>query len=150
MLYTSLETQTSIVETIYHWINDNADLVRDIGFLPSSERLIYRIEGRALLLDLVDKKDEMPQLVSETYGYCQDLGRRIHREGLPGLIAPSARLPEGTNVCIFRIGAVSDFSPHERCVYEFLNNGRVFVSFRSVAYPPGIARREMSFPLPLA
>ena len=59
--------------------------------------------------DLRPKKDEWPQLTYDTdYRFCNELGSEAVRTGLDGLMAPSVRQVEGTNIPVFERSAISN------------------------------------------
>lgn len=138
VLCTSLEIETTVYESGYHWIVDNAELYRALGYWPKAQRSLYAVRLRALLLDLAEKQDLVPDLVSNDYRFCQEVGKRIHREGLPGLLAPSARRPGGTNADIFRVESVQGFALRGRCRYEMVG-GRLSVAFEPAGAEQGAA-----------
>lgn len=101
--YGSLVLETTLWETSWHWINDQKDLL-DLEPKHWPLRMIrevYQIGCRAALVDLVGKQDEYPLLTGDNYSLCQDIGRRLHAEGHPGLLAPSVRHAGGENAAIF-------------------------------------------------
>lgn len=53
--------------------------------------------------------DECPWLIANEYTECQNLGAQARREGLSGLLVPSARdRPNGTNIPVFVVSTISE------------------------------------------
>ena len=72
------------------------------------ERAVYLIHCRALLIDLSGKEAEYPDLVGQDYGFTQQVGERVRREGHPGLLSPSTRHKSGINLVSFSPAILSD------------------------------------------
>lgn len=99
--YGSTNSETAMWETGYHAMK--AELaVEGVSPIVYRERAIYQVECRGLLIDLSGKAAEYPDLISNNYSVCQSIGERIHQEGHPGLLAPSARLVGGINLVAFK------------------------------------------------
>lgn len=97
--YGSLTLETTLYETVRHMFQ--AELgVEGIAEKIIRERAVYQVPCRALLVDLRGKEKKFPALVEDHYEFTQQLGKRLSREGQPGLLAPSARC-QGTNAVIF-------------------------------------------------
>ncbi len=115
--YGSIELRTTVYETGYHMIK--AELaVEGLDEVIIRERAVYRVRCRAILIDLRQKEKSFPKLVANDYGFTQRIGRRINKEGHPGLLAPSARC-NGTNVVIFNPDVLSDPQLHCYLTYSF-------------------------------
>ncbi|MEA3413888.1 MAG: RES family NAD+ phosphorylase [Pseudomonadota bacterium] len=112
--YGSDKLKTTVFETVYHWIR----MLRTAGFDRHDreivgERRVYRVRCDAALLDFRDRVGAFPTLVdSEDYGFTQEVGRRIRREGHPGLINRSARC-DGDVHALFSPKVLSD--PRNHC-----------------------------------
>lgn len=99
--YGSTNSETAMWETGYHAMR--AELaVEGVSPIVYRERAVYQVECRGLLIDLSSKAGEHPDLLSNDYGVCQSIGQRVHQEGHPGLLAPSARLANGVNLVAFK------------------------------------------------
>lgn len=73
------------------------------------ERKVYQVSCDAALLDLRKLWRKFPLLVHPAdYGYTQSVGRRIQREGHPGLVSRSARWVQGECYAIFNAGLLSE------------------------------------------
>lgn len=84
--------ETSIHETVYHW---QKGLLEDAGFnRPGVEiqRRIYLVQCDSLLIDLRPCIVNHPEIThGSDYTTTHLIGSKLHREGHPGLITPSAR-----------------------------------------------------------
>jgi hypothetical protein len=79
-------------------------------------RAVYLIHCRAVLIDLTGKEIKFPELVSNDYSFTHQIGERLHNEGHPGLLAPSAR-HKGTNLVTFTPSILSD--PRHYCYLTY-------------------------------
>ncbi|NLC71839.1 MAG: RES family NAD+ phosphorylase [Desulfuromonadaceae bacterium] len=98
--YGSLEQETTIFETAFHALMGLLGDIHDLSGIVRQERAVYLVRCKALLIDLRGKKESHPALTGDDYSFCQQIGRRLHHEGHPGLLAPSARC-DGNNMVIF-------------------------------------------------
>lgn len=116
---------TTVFETVYHWrrfLEDAAFQRRGIR----QDRRVYEVRCQAALLDLRTALEHYPALCDPlSYHFCQDLGKRIHKEGHPGLLNKSARC-EGDCYVILKAGILSN--PRALChlTYE-LNDHYILV-----------------------
>jgi len=113
--YGSLELNTSIYETAWHTKNDILN-VHGIDEPVVRERAVYLVRCDAILIDLRGKQRKYPELVGNAYGFCQNLGTRLKREGHPGLLAPSARC-DGGNSVIFEPKVLGN--PRLNCFFTY-------------------------------
>ena len=97
--------ETTIYETRYHFIQEIRNS-RDVFYPQKSitiDRRIAMVNCHGLAFDLSHKAKEFPWLVdSVNYTRCQDVGRRVAREGHPLLRVPSARQAGGINLVVFK------------------------------------------------
>ena len=115
--YGSLEMKTTVFETCFHMIR--AELaVEGLDEMIVRERAVYRVKCSAILIDLRGKQKPFPKLVADDYGFTQQIGGRMNREGHPGLLAPSARY-SGTNIIIFNPDVLSYPRLHCYLTYYF-------------------------------
>ncbi len=95
--YGALALDTTIHETAFHMVKEEAGIEGNHSPIIR-ERAVYLVRCRALLIDLSRKGKAFPGLVADDYGFTQQIGERLHQEGHPGLLAPSARHSGGTNL----------------------------------------------------
>lgn len=110
--------ETTVYETVYHWQNG---LLEDAGFnQPGVEiqRKIYMVQCDSLLIDLRPEIKSHPELLHPTdYSTTQSIGRKLHREGHPGLITNSARVKHGDIYAIFTPKVLSN--PAHTCFLTY-------------------------------
>jgi len=109
--------ETSIFETAYHMSRDEMNIY-GLRETVVRERAVYLVSCKGILLNLVGRERDCPQLVSDDYSYTQSIGRRLAREGHPGLQAPSARC-RGVNVAVFNPNILSNPRHHLYLTYSF-------------------------------
>ena len=105
--YGSLALKTTIHETAFHMVREEAKIEGNAGPIYR-ERAVYRVRCKALLVDLSGKEVEFPDLIGPDYVFTQQIGARLHREGHPGLLAPSARHRGGINLVALTPAVLSD------------------------------------------
>jgi hypothetical protein len=100
--YGSLELETTVYETAWHWSRFVQDAFPAEDREIRTERRVFDVHCDAILVDLRGKVRRHPDLVSRTtYAFCQQVGRYAHEQGLNGLLTRSARC-DGTNAALFR------------------------------------------------
>ena len=105
VFYSSLDSETAEAESKYH-------LSRYAGRPERSRTMFYRrfscrFEG--VEKDLRPKLGEWPDLVhSSDYTFCNHLGKEAQVSGMDGILTPSARRLEGTNLPVFRRRALHE------------------------------------------
>lgn len=104
--YGSLELETTIFETVFHMIRLESQ-IEGLNEPIIRERAIYKIFCEGILIDLSHQHFKHPELIANDYYSTQMIGHKFHREGLPGLLAPSARYT-GTNVVVFNPNLLSN------------------------------------------
>lgn len=115
--YGSLDIMTTINETAFHMARREFD-VEGIDEPIIQERLVYDVYCQAVLIDLTKKEDEFPGLTANDYSFTQAIGKRLYKEGHPGLLAPSARHSEGQNAVVFTESTLSNPRPHGYLTYN--------------------------------
>nr|WP_246551452.1 RES family NAD+ phosphorylase [Geobacter hydrogenophilus] len=113
--YGSLQFETTIHETVFHMMREEAKVEGLTGRLVR-ERAVYLVRARAVLIDLVGKEKRYPDLVSDDYSFTQQIAERLQKEGHPGLLAPSAR-SAGTNLVAFTPNILND--PRVNCYLTY-------------------------------
>ena len=105
IFYSSLDTETAEAESKYH-------MRRNVGRPQHSRTMFFRrfscrFEG--VEKDLRPRLGDWPDLVhSSDYTFCNRLGEEARVSGIDGILAPSARRSEGTNLPVFQRRALSD------------------------------------------
>ena len=115
VLYGSMDLETTICETAYHMAKFESQS-EGIDEIIVRDRAVYLIHGRAVLIDLTNKRSAFSQLLANEYSFTQPIGKRLSSEGHPGIMAPSARC-EGINVIFFKIEVLSD--PRMHCYLTY-------------------------------
>ena len=124
--YGSLELETTVYESVYHWHRFVMDSFPDLPREVVGERRVFDVRCRAVLIDLRHSADA--RLVDRRdYSYTQGLGRYLHESAQTGLLARSARIA-GSNAAILDPRCLSD--PRDNC----------FLTYRM---PPGEDRVEV-------
>lgn len=114
--YGSLAEETTIQETMYHMLQDELGIEGVRGVIYR-ERAVYSVHAEAILIDLRGKEKEYPDLVANHYDFTHATGARIHREGHPGLIVPSAR-HAGANLVVFNPVILSQPTLLHHLIYQ--------------------------------
>lgn len=113
--YGSIDSSTTIYETVYHMVEMEKNIA-PIDSIIYRERAVYKVHCHALVLDLRNRQHDIPDLVSDDYSYTQQIASRLHKEGHPGLLAPSARC-SGTNVVVFNPQVLTQARPQHYLTY---------------------------------
>ena len=104
--YGSLALITTIFETCYH-IYRAIVSVEDHPNIVKQERAVYTVHCNGILIDLSHKAGEHPELVTNDYGFCHLIGKKLQKEGHPGILYASART-DGLNLAVFNPGILSN------------------------------------------
>ncbi len=133
--YGSTDTETTIYETAYHMLTDESSIEPvEKDSIIYRDRVIYTVYCDAILIDLIGKQKNYPDLISNSYTYTQDIGKQIHQQGHPGLISPSARY-NGNNLDIFRKEVLSNPKPKLHLSYELnLKSSEIAILFEDAKY----------------
>lgn len=121
--YGSETLETTIVETRYHFIQEIRDSWESFQNqkIVKIDRRVAQVNCRGLAFDLSHKTNEFPWLIdSVNYTRCQEIGRRVAKEGHPLLIVPSARQEEGVNLVAFTPNILSN--SREYCKLQYVLN----------------------------
>ncbi len=105
--YGSMDLDTTIYETAYHNLKNELN-VEGIKEVIVRERAVYNIHCEGVLLDFRGQQISYPDLIKDDYAFTQQIGRRLSHEGHPGLLAPSARKPDGINVVVLNSEILSN------------------------------------------
>jgi hypothetical protein len=99
--YGALEEDTALAETCWHQLRQ----LRAIEGLTAPViryRAVYRVQARGLFLELRGKEREHPELLDDDYAATQAIGKHAAAQGLPGVLYPAARWPDGSCLAAFR------------------------------------------------
>ncbi len=106
--YGSLDLQTTVYETVYHWHRFVMDSYAAEDRAVVGERRVFDVRCDAALADLRGEEARHPDLVSRTsYAFTHRVARYLRGTGVPGLLAPSARCA-GVNAALFRPDPLSN------------------------------------------
>jgi RES domain len=113
--YGSLELETTVYESVYHWHRFVMDAFPDLAREVVGERRAFDVRCRAVLIDLRGSAD--PRLVERrAYTYTQGVGRYLHERSQNGLLARSARC-DGVNAALLEPRCLSD--PRDACFLTY-------------------------------
>ena len=106
VFYSALDPATAEAE-VAHWFK------KEFGGRPQGRRSAYYQRFTCLFAgqekDLRDKQSEWPELVHDSdYTFCNRIGAEAVRLELDGLVVPSARRENGSNLPVFKRSAISD------------------------------------------
>ena len=130
VFYSSLDPETAEAEAQHSF--------RKYAGKPTTARTAYysrfscRFDGS--IKDLRPMHEDWPALTHDSdYGFCNDLGAEAVAARLDGLLTPSARRPNGTNLPVFRRRAVSNPVVQALVAMTLVpSSGKVTVSERDV------------------
>jgi hypothetical protein len=117
--YGSLDLETSVYETVFHWIV----FIRNMLIQPDqemiAERRVFNVHIAGILIDLRDKHTEYPALISPTdYTFTNRLGAYLYTHGQSGLLVKSARC-KGINAAIFNPKVLSNVRHNKYIAYRW-------------------------------
>lgn len=118
--YGSETLETTIFETKYHFIQEIFDAWEAYQGqeVVRIDRRVARVHCYGLAFDLSSKAEEFPWLVDkENYLKCQEIGKRVAKEGHSLLRAPSARQEGGVNLVAFNRHVLSN--PRDYCLLQY-------------------------------
>lgn len=118
--YGSIEMETTIFETAFHWRRFVRDTYGGEDVDITSDRRIVLVRCQGLLVNLVGKEDEFPALVDQSdYGFTQQVAGYLVQNRQSGLLVKSARY-DGINAAIFNQDALSN--PRDFCYLTYFWN----------------------------
>ena len=113
--YGSLELETTIYESVFHWHRFVLNAFPDVKKEVVGERRVLDVRCRALLIELRGSADA--RLVDRRdYSHTQRLGRYLHERSQNGLLARSARC-QGTNAAVLDARCLSE--ARDRCFLTY-------------------------------
>jgi len=120
--YGSLELETTVYESAYHWHRFVTDSFAREDREIVGERRVLDVRCDAILLDLRGKERKAPRLLDRRdYGFAQGLGRYLKAQGQNGVLVRSARAP-GDNAALLRPEVLSKV--REKCFLTYRMNPR--------------------------
>jgi len=120
--YGSLELETTVYESAYHWHRFVTDSFPSEDREIVGERRVLEVRCDAILLDLRGKEKRIPRLTDRRdYAYTQQLGRYLKAQSQNGLLARSAR-SDGENAALLRPEVLSGV--REKCFLTYRMNPR--------------------------
>ncbi len=115
--YGALEIETTVHETVFHWLRRLRDSFPDLTQTVIAHRRVYQARCDALLVDLRDKHHEFPGLVDPaSYAFTHQVGRYLHEQKMPGLLVQSARGGK-INAAVFTPDVLSN--PRDVCLLRY-------------------------------
>lgn len=121
--YGSLELETTVYETVYHWHRFVMDAFASEDRSIRSDRHVFDVRCDAILIDLRGNTRQHRQLLHrKNYSFGQKLGHYLKEQGQNGVLVTSARC-EGVNAAMLRPDILSN--PRHRCYLSYAMNPRV-------------------------
>lgn len=118
--YGSLNVETTVYESIYHWRKFLADSYANEDRLIRTDRRVFSVHCDAILIDLRGKERRDRGLVHrQSYAYTQTLGKYLYEQQQNGLLVRSARC-NGINAAILKSSILS--SVRDNCYLTYLTN----------------------------
>jgi hypothetical protein len=99
--YGALDDDTALAETCWHQLRQ-LRAIDGVTAPVTRYRAVYRVQARGLFLELRGKEDTHPELLDDDYAATQAIGKHAAAQGLPGVLYPAARWPEGSCLAAFR------------------------------------------------
>jgi len=113
--YGSLDIDTTVVESVYHWHRFVMDAFPAETGEIAGERRVLDVRCAAILVDLRGHAE--PRLLDRLdYSYTQALGRHLHQRSQNGLLARSARC-QGDNAALLDPRCLSE--PRDACFLTY-------------------------------
>jgi hypothetical protein len=132
--YGSEQLETTIHESVYHWLSFVQDAYPDEIDRAAGERRVFKVNCRGILISLLGKEVEWPALIDRgNYAFTQALGAYLVDQNQNGVLTPSARLEGAINAAIFRQEVLSN--PRDVCylTYRFIPATRTVQVLRNGA-----------------
>jgi hypothetical protein len=116
--YGSLDLDTTIYETVYHWHRFVMDSFGGENRVIIGERRVFDVRCDAALVDLRAEVARYPDLIDRrSYAFTHRVGRYLQGTGVPGLLVNSARC-EGVNAALFRADPLSNVRDRAYLTYR--------------------------------
>jgi len=137
--YGALEEDTALAETCWHQLQQ-LRAIEGVATPVIRYRAVYRVQARALFLELRGKERAHPELLDDDYAATQAVGKHAAAQGLPGVLYPAARWPEGSCLAAFRADPLSD----PALLYYLTYHIDPVADAVQVERTPGIVERELA------
>lgn len=105
--YGALEEDTALAETCWHQLRQ-LRAIEGVVAPVIRYRAVYRVQAHGLFLELRGKERAHPELLEDDYAATQAVGKHAAAQGLPGVLYPAARWPDGSCLAAFRADPLSD------------------------------------------
>lgn len=116
--YGSAQLETTIYETVHHWLRFVRDSFPADAARTGGERRVFKVNCQGVLLSLLGKEQDWPALVDPIdYTFTNQLGSYLQGQGQNGLLTPSARHAGGECAVIFRQDVLSN--PRDVCYLSY-------------------------------
>jgi RES domain len=117
--YGSLEVETTVYETVYHWRRFVLDSFPEEDREIIADRRLFKVRCQGILIDLRGKEGVWPALVNQnSYEFTQGLGDYLHKQRQNGLLVMSARC-NGVNTAILNPSVLSNVLDVCYLIYKF-------------------------------
>jgi hypothetical protein len=136
--YGALDEITSVAETCWHQLRQ-LRATEGIDVPVVRYRAMYQVQARGLFLELRGKEREHPELLGDDYAPTQAIGKHVAREGLPGLLYPSARWRDGSCLAGFRAEPLRE----AKLIYHLTYRVDVVDDSVSIERTPGVVERVL-------
>lgn len=117
--YGSLEIETTVYETVYHWQRFIKDSFNDYEDAICADRRVFSVNCQGILVDLRHKAAEFPDLLHpQSYALTNEVGNYLFSQQQNGLLVKSARC-NGINAAVFQAEILSDVKDMCYLTYEY-------------------------------
>jgi len=115
--YGSLAIETTVHETVYHWRRFVRDSYTDYEGEIRTDRRVFTVRCRGILVDLRGKEAIFPDLLHPTsYAFTHQVGGYLHSQRQNGLLTKSAR-GDGENGAILNADVLAE--PRDLCYLTY-------------------------------
>lgn len=119
--YGSLDILTTVYETAYHCRKRIEDMETTTGQELVSERRVFWVHVKGILVDLREKHLKFPSLLDkQNYAFTHAVGAHLYDGGQTGLIVESARHNEGINIAVFSPDILSNPRHNSYLTYRWM------------------------------
>lgn len=128
--YGSDPMETTIYETAYH-VQKNIHAIERVLHTDEvirMKRSVYEVSCNAILIHVLGREQEFPELISNHYNFCHQLGKYVSDVGYPGVVSPSVRHPGGQNFNIFQEKTLENAYLFKHMTYDYYPISRELVA----------------------